>query len=77
MREAVKHPPLLSSAAPVEEEVDWALLPEQLTVEPGDVPLSLEGVPLSALSNDELQALLTGEEGKVSKVLCANAFPCL
>jgi hypothetical protein len=66
VREAVKHPslPLPDFGASGDEEVDWALLPEQATVEPGDTPLSLEGMPLAALSNEELQALLTGEEGK-------------
>ena len=70
VREEVKHPPSLPvTGMAEEEEVDWALLPEQATVEPGDTPLSLEGVPLATMSNEKLQALLTGEEGKMAEMI--------
>ena len=70
VREEVKHPPPMPFDSGVaEEEVDWALLPEQATVEPGDTPLSLEGVPLATMSNEKLQALLTGAEGKTAEMI--------
>ena len=71
VRESIKHPPPLPPVVDGElgEEVDWALLPEQATVEPGDTPLSLEGVALASLSNERMQAILTGEEGKTAEMV--------
>jgi len=71
VRESIKHPPPPPDDAHVvlDDEVDWALLPEQATVEPGDTPLSLEGVSLANLSNEQLQAFLTGEEGRTAEMI--------
>ena len=70
VREAVTHPPPLpAGGAPVDEEVDWALLPEQATVEPSDIPLSLDGVPLASMSDEKLQSLLTGPAGKTAEII--------
>ena len=40
-----------------------------LQVEPGDIPLSLEGVRIAELSDEQLQTLMTGEDGKTAEVL--------